>query len=318
MTIPDYQSLMLPLIERAALGETRIPEIEDALADRFGLTADERATLKPSGRQRVLSNRLQWAKFYLSRAGLIDLPRRGSFTISELGRQLLARKPERIDLNLLLTYPSFATYYRSGRWGARRSATDSDGGGADASPESAAANESAVTPEEQIEVASTALHVALRIELLERIWQNSPAFFEEAIVSLLLAMGYGGSHRNAAEHLGRSGDGGVDGVIDEDRLGLDRIYVQAKRWAENRAVGRPDVQAFVGSLVGRGAVKGVFATTSTFSADAREYTRHLPQRVVLIDGSLLADLMIEHNIGVRINQTLELKRLDDGFFAEGE
>ncbi|HTO42018.1 MAG TPA: restriction endonuclease, partial [Rhizomicrobium sp.] len=156
---------------------------------------------------------------------------------------------------------------------------------------------------------------ALRAELLERIIQNCPAFFEQLIVDLLIAMGYGGSHINAATQLGRSGDGGVDGVINEDRLGLDRVYVQAKRYAD-ASVGRPDVQAFVGSLVGHGASKGVFVTTSTFSSQARDYVKHLTQRVILIDGERLTDLMIEHGVGVRVSRKIEFKRLDEDFFVE--
>ena len=175
-----------------------------------------------------------------------------------------------------------------------------------------------VTPEEQIEAAHQAMEAALRAELLERMIQNSPSFFEHLIVELLVAMGYGGSHKNAAAQLGRSGDGGVDGVIKEDRLGLDRVYVQAKRYAQGNVVGRPDIQGFVGSLVGLGASKGVFVTTSTFSQQAREFVRHLAQRVVLLDGRDLAGLMIEHNVGVRTTRAIEVKRLDEDFFAEDE
>jgi restriction system protein len=173
------------------------------------------------------------------------------------------------------------------------------------------------TPEEQIEAAHLTLHSSLRDELLQRILQNSSSFFEQIIVELLVAMGYGGTLRNAATQLGRAGDGGVDGVINEDRLGLDRVYVQAKRYS-GTPVGRPDVQAFVGSLVGLGATKGVFVTTSTFSNQASEFVRHLKERVILIDGQRLADLMIEHNVGVRLNRSVEFKRLDEDFFTEDE
>ncbi|WP_374300710.1 restriction endonuclease [Ferrovibrio sp.] len=172
-------------------------------------------------------------------------------------------------------------------------------------------------PEEQIEDAHAALQATLRADLLNRILQNSPSFFEQVIVDLLVAMGYGGTHRNAATQLGRSGDGGVDGVINEDRLGLDRVYVQAKRYKDG-SVGRPDVQAFLGSLVGLGATKGVFVTTSTFTAQAKEFVLHLPQRIILIDGQRLADLMIEHNVGVRVSRMVEFKRLDEDFFSEEE
>ncbi|HEY9347123.1 MAG TPA: restriction endonuclease, partial [Inquilinus sp.] len=174
-----------------------------------------------------------------------------------------------------------------------------------------------ITPEEQIESAYLALQSALRSELLQRILQNSPSFFEHVIVDLLVAMGYGGSRRSAATQLGRSGDGGVDGVINEDRLGLDRVYVQAKRYAQG-SVGRPEVQGFVGSLVGLGATKGVFVTTSGFSQQAKDFVQHLAQRVILIDGQRLADLMIEHNVGVRVSRAVEFKRLDEDFFTEDE
>ena len=203
--------------------------------------------------------------------------------------------------------PSFREFYRS-----EGSAADGLGTSRTETP----SIENSTTPEERIEVASQELHVALRKELLQRIVENSPEFFEQLIVDLLVAMGYGGTHKNAATQLGRSGDGGVDGMINEDRLGLDRVYVQAKRYASTTLIGRPDVQGFVGSLVGLGATKGVFVTTSSFSNQAREFVRHLSQRVILLDGQTLADLMIEHGVGVRTAQTVTLKRLDEDFFAE--
>lgn len=183
-------------------------------------------------------------------------------------------------------------------------------------PVAEAASTSAATPEEQVEAAQNVLHSALRTELLQRILDNSPIFFERVIVDLLVAMGYGGSHENAALRLGKSGDGGVDGVIDEDRLGLDRIYVQAKRYAAHVGVGRPEIQGFVGSLVGFGATKGVFVTTSSFSSNAVEYARHLPQRIILIDGQRLTELMVEHDVGVRLSRAIAIKRLDEDFFAD--
>jgi restriction system protein len=173
------------------------------------------------------------------------------------------------------------------------------------------------TPEEQIEAAHRALNAALRADLLERIRDNSPPFFERVIVELLVAMGYGGGHKNAAEQLGRSGDGGVDGVINEDRLGLDRVYVQAKRYADGNPISRPEVQGFVGSLVGFGANKGVFVTTSSFTKGAVDYVRNLPQRVILIDGERLTALMIEHGVGTRLHSRIDIQRLDEDFFSEG-
>jgi len=305
MPIPDYQTLMLPVLRLAAEGETRVADVAERVAEAFGLSAEERDQLLPSGRQRVLHNRIHWAKFYLSKAGLIASPARGRFVATEKGRALLATGPERIDVALLLQDPEFRAFYRNEGDGDESSAAKAD----DAAPVT-------TTPEEQIDAAHATLTAALRDELLQRILANSPAFFEQVIVDLLVAMGYGGSHKDAAAQLGRSGDGGVDGVVNEDRLGLDRIYVQAKRYAPGSPVGRPDVNGFVGSLVGLGATKGVFVTTSTFSQPAGDFVKHLAQRVILIDGRELADLMIEHGVGVREYRKVEFKRLDEDFFAE--
>lgn len=308
MAIPDYQTLMLPVLRLAAQGETRVPEVAEKVTYEFGLSPEERDQLLPSGRQRILHNRVHWAKFYMSKAGLITSMRRGWFAATEAGRALLAEKPERIDVERLLAYPTFAEFYRA----SSRGSNDTT----ELEPKVAPSQDATNTPEEQVEAAHLALNTALRDELIERVLQNSPGFFEEVIVGLLVAMGYGGSRKNAATQLGRSGDGGVDGVINEDRLGLDRVYVQAKRYGAGSTVGRPEVQGFVGSLVGLGATKGVFVTTSTFSMQATEFVRHLTQRVILIDGSRLADLMIEHNVGVRISRAIEFKRLDEDFFSE--
>lgn len=309
MEIPDYQTLMLPVLEVAAEGETRVPDVADRVADQFGLTREERDQVLPSGRQRILHNRVHWAKFYMSRAGLITSKRRGWFMATDAGRALLAEKPQRIGVERLLKFPSFAEFYRASQ--------KSDSGNIDVAPEASPPSvEATITPEEQIESAHLILTAALRDEIIERMLQNSPAFFEKVIVGLLVAMGYGGSQKNAATQLGRSGDGGVDGVINEDRLGLDRVYVQAKRYGPNSTVGRPEVQAFVGSLVGLGATKGVFVTTSNFSPQATEFVRHLSQRVILIDGQRLAHFMIEHNVGVRVSRAIEFKRLDEDFFSE--
>lgn len=310
MPIPDYQSLMLPVLRLAAEGEKRVADVEDRIADDLGLTTEEREELLPSGRQRVLHNRIHWAKFYMSKAGLIASPARGRFVATDAGKALLAQNPERVDVKLLLKRPEFREFYKS----SNSAGTEPDG--TQGEIENRALDSTSVTPEEQIEAAYQAVVAALRADLLDRIGQNTPAFFEGLIVDLLVAMGYGGSHKSAAAQLGRSGDGGVDGVVNEDRLGLDRVYVQAKRYAATNSIGRPDVQAFVGSLVGLGATKGVFVTTSTFSPQARDFVKHLSQRVILIDGRQLADLMIEHGVGVRVSRAIEFKRLDEDFFAE--
>jgi restriction system protein len=308
MSIPGYQSLMLPVLRLATDGEKRVADIEDPLANEFALTPEEREELLPSGRQRVLSNRIHWAKFYMTKAGLLASPRRGRFIITDVGKALLARNPKRVDISLLSEYPQFREFYM------KSNGAEADGG--TSIVESAPKQTEADTPEERIEAAYQAVLSALRAELLERISQNSPTFFERLIVDLLVAMGYGGSHKDAATQLGRSGDGGVDGVISEDRLGLDRVYVQAKRYAVANSIGRPEVQAFLGSLVGLGATKGVFVTTSTFTAQAREFVTRLPQRVILLDGRQLADLMIEHGVGVRASRTIVFNRLDEDFFDE--
>ncbi len=304
MPIPDYQTLMLPVLRFAATGEQRVADAAERIANDLGLSPAEREEMLPSGRQRLLHNRIHWAKFYMSKAGLVTSPKRGQFVATDAGRALLASNPAQIGVNELKEYESFREFYSG-----QKSAD------VDAPPAVIVPSSETGTPEEQIEAAYQAVQSALRAELLERIVQNSPAFFEQLIVDLLIAMGYGGSHKNAATQLGRSGDGGVDGVINEDRLGLDRVYVQAKRYADT-TVGRPDVQAFVGSLVGHGATKGVFVTTSTFSGHARDYVKHLAQRVILIDGDRLTDLMIEYGVGVRVSRRIEFKRLDEDFFAE--
>jgi len=307
MTIPDYQTLMLPVLRLAAVGETRVADVAEQIANDLGLTQAEREEMLPSGRQRVLHNRIHWAKFYMSKAGLIASPARGRFLATERGKALLATLPDRIDVTLLMQEPEFREFYKN-------ESTEAEQATAGAKP--ADTTSPRTTPEEQIDAAHAALQAALRDELLQRILANSPAFFEQLIVDLLVAMGYGGSHKDAAAQLGRSGDGGVDGIVNEDRLGLDRIYVQAKRYAPGNPVGRPDVNGFVGSLVGLGATKGVFVTTSTFSQPARDYVRHLAQRVILIDGQELADLMTEHGVGVRSYRTVKFKRLDEDFFGE--
>ena len=287
MSLPDYQTLMLPVLELAAIGEQSVPGMEAAIAARFGLTDEDRQIMLPSGRQRVLHNRTHWAKFYLTKAGLLQSTRRGHVRITAEGQAVLDARPAHIDRLFLMKVPRFAQWYDGSAAAPERPAPVA----ATPAPES--------TPEETIEAAYAAIMAELREELLGRILQNDPGFFEGLIVDLLVAMGYGGSHKNAAERLGKSGDGGVDGVINEDLLGLDRIYVQAKRYSVTSVIGRPDVQAFTGSLVGFGASKGVFFTTSSFSSQAKEFAARVPQRIILIDGGRLSELMVEHGVGVR-------------------
>jgi restriction system protein len=242
MAIPDYQSLMLPVLRLAAKGEQRVADVADRVADEFGLTVQERETLLPSGRQRVLNNRIHWAKYYMSKAGLISSPTRGWFVATEEGRKLLATNPDKINVPLLMKQPSFQEFYKKER--------EPAAGNVDVVLDTNATKSGSKTPEEQIETAYQALRSALRADLLERIAQNTPSFFERVIVQFARRYGLRWSHKDATSQLGRSGDGGVDGVINEDRLGLDRVYVPAKRFGKGNTVGRPEVQAFVGSLVG--------------------------------------------------------------------
>jgi restriction system protein len=306
MPVPDYQSLMLPLLRLSAEGETRIPAVIDKIAKIFSLTDTDLAEMLPSGGT-VLSNRLYWAKLYLMRANLLNSNKRGWFFITAEGQELLNKCPEKLRVKDLLSIQMFAEFYKKGRQT-----------GTPLSDYSEPITEAValITPQEQIENANAIIRSQLQSDLVERILQNTPTFFERIIVELLVKMGYGGSFENAARQLGKVGDSGVDGVINEDRLGLDRVYIQAKRYAPLNTIGRPDVQAFVGSLVGLGATKGVFVTTSSFSSQAVEFVRYLSQRVVLIDGSKLSDLMIEHDVGVRTYRRVDIKRIDEDFFSE--
>jgi len=280
MSIPDFQSLMLPLLRHLEDGRERTnQETIEALAQEFGLSEQEREELLPSGRQPVFTNRVAWAKVHLKAAQLIESPRRGIYKITPRGLEILKRNPQRVDLRLLRSFPEYQEW---------RTATP--GGEADTSTASTVSlkDEDALTPEEHLEYGYQKLRGELASDLLRRVKQSSPAFFERLVVDLLVAMGYGGSQRDAARTLGKPGDGGVDGVIKEDRLGLDVIYVQAKRW--EGTVGRPEVQKFAGALQGHRARKGVFITTADFSKDAEDYAASIDSRIILINGSRLAAL----------------------------
>ena len=266
MAIPDFQTLMRPLLEMAADGKVRaLREAREFLAGRFELTAEELTTLLPSGRQRVFDNRVAWAKTYLSAAELLDSPQRGHFVISERGRAVLQKAPERITVGFLEQFPEFVQF---------RSISKTPKEVAKA----AVADDEGQTPEETLETAHHKLRAELASELLAHVKKCSPQFFERLVVELLLQMGYGGSRKEAGEAIGTSGDEGIDGLINEDRLGLDTIYLQAKRW--EGTVGRPEIHKFVGALHGKRARKGVFITTSTFSAEAKEYVRNIDQGLV--------------------------------------
>jgi len=306
MAIPDYQLLMLPVLRASSTGEVRISSVVENLAAQLNLTADERAALLPSGKQAVFSNRVHWAKSYLSKANLVESTRRGHFKITPRGEDLLASQPSTIDNKLLMQFEEFRQFRD-------RSNEGSDAPAQLVTPLSTS-EDPKQTPDEVIRFAYKQIEAALGQDLLERIKQAPPEFFERLIITLLLSMGYGGSTENAGRTLGRSGDDGVDGVIDQDALGLDRVYIQAKRNALGNNIGPGAIRDFFGSLDRHKAAKGLFVTTSTFSPAARETAEFLSKRIVLIDGSQLATLMIRYNVGCRIEDTLYIKKVDEEFF----
>jgi restriction system protein len=301
-TVPDYQSLMLPVLRAAAAGEQRIGAVVQSLGEELGLSEAARAALLASGRQTIFANRVHWAKTYLAKAGLMEATRRGHFRLTQRGADVLAANPERIDNRFLSRFEEFRQF-------TDRSAQPTDD---EVVPEPADAAEQ--TPDEIMRAAHRRIEAALAEDLLDRVRAAPPDFFERLIVNLLLAMGYGGSAADAGRALGRSGDDGVDGVIDQDALGLDRVYIQAKRYAAGNSVGPAAIRDFFGSLDRHKAAKGLFVTTSTFTASARETADYLSKRIVLIDGEQLTRLMIRHNVGCRIEEVLHVKKVDEDFF----
>ncbi|MBI4843301.1 MAG: restriction endonuclease [Nitrospirae bacterium] len=301
MAIPDYQSIMLPfLIFIKDKEEHSFREAVDGLAKEFQLTEDEQKELLPSGQQEIFSNRVGWARTYLKKSGLVDSTRRGYFKITDKGIAVLNQKPEKIDVKFLDQFQQFKDFRAL-----RHKKEDED-------IETEEIVES--TPEEALETAYQRLRDDLAIELLQQVKTSSPSLFEKLVVELLVKMGYGGSRHDAGKAIGRSGDEGIDGIIKEDRLGLDIIYIQAKRW--DNTVGRPEVQKFAGALEGQRARKGIMITTSTFSQDARDYVSRINSKIVLIDGKRLAQLMIDNNLGVNPLATYDIKRIDSDYFTE--
>jgi len=306
MAIPDFQTLMLPLLESTADGdEHKLSDLRRELASEFNLSEADLAQLLPSGRQARFDNRVGWARTFLGKAGLMVSSSRGSWRITEAGRALLAEKPPRIDIRLLERYEGYRQFRTT-----KRPERGRQPGSESAPPEIPSTG---LTPEESVEQTLSQLRAAVRDDLLAQVRTVSPAFFERLVVQLLLKLGYGGALGDG-EALGRSGDGGVDGVIREDKLGLDVVYVQAKRW--EGPVGRPVVQAFVGSLEGHRARKGVLITTSTFTPDAKAYIQNIEKRVVLVDGANLAELMLDAGLGVSPVASYTIWRVDSDYFAE--
>jgi restriction system protein len=300
MAIPDYQSCMLPLLKFYGDGQDHtFREAVEALAKEFSLTDKERREMLPSGQQEIFDNRVGWARTYMKKAGLIEAPKRGVNRISSRGMDVLKQKPQRIDVNYLTQFQEFQ-YFRALRHTKAEEISETQ------------MNDK--TPEESLEIAYQRIRNDLASDLLQRLKACSPAFFERLVVEVIVKMGYGGTRQDAGKAIGKSGDGGIDGIIKEDKLGLDAIYIQAKRW-EN-TVGRPETQKFVGALTGLRAKKGLFITTSNFSSDSEDYVSRIDAKIVLIDGETLAQLMIEYDVGVSTLNTYEVKKVDSDYFTE--
>ena len=302
MPVPDFQTIMLPMLKIAGDGkEHTVHDFLEILAKEFNLSQEELNEFLPSGKQTRFFNRVGWAKTYLSKSGLLAMARRPYYVITERGKDALKKNPVAIDLKFLQQFPEYVQFRTTRRKSDNEEAI-----------ESISAEQ---TPEEILEEAFEDIRGNLASDLLENVKSCSPKFFEQLVVELLVNMGYGGSRRDAARAVGQSGDGGIDGIIDEDRLGLDTIYIQAKRW--EGTVGRPDIQKFAGALMGKKANKGIFITTSNFTKDAVEYVSSINSKIILIDGNRLTELMIDYNIGVTNITSYNLKRIDSDYFGNG-
>jgi restriction system protein len=301
--IPDYQSLMLPLLKLVSdQKEYKFREVVEKLAGQFNLTADERKELLASGQQPIFDNRVGWAKTYMKKAGLLDTPKRGTVVITPRGLDVLKQNPPEINARFLRQYPEFIEFQTIKR---------------DASDKEPVEIETDIqTPEETLENAYRKIRKSLSLEILGKVIEQPAPFFEKLVIELLVKMGYGGSFKEAGKAIGKSGDEGIDGTIKEDKLGLDIIYIQAKRWNTGNVVGRPEIQKFVGALAGQGAKKGIFITTSSFTKDATEYIPRNETKIVLIDGLQLAELMIDYEIGVTKLSSYDIKKIDSDYFNE--
>lgn len=310
MPVPDYETLMLPVLRLFGSGARSVAECVPDIKGEFSISDEEAQELIPSGRITVLQSRTHWARTYLSKAGLLHSPSRNLHVITDKGRALLDQNPTRIDNALLAQFDGFAEWVQRSKSGA----AGSDTGNQALLP----VVDDSQTPDDAMEAASAILNAALVDELGEALLSVTPQRFERLILDLLIAMGYGGGDIENGRMTKASGDGGIDGIINEDALGLDAVYVQAKKYAPENTVGRPDIQRFVGSLTGEGASKGVFVTTSSFSREARDYVSRIQQRVVLIDGVALAQLLVKHGVGVRERAVYVVKDVDRDYFADSE
>jgi len=303
MAIPDYETLMLPILKLADDGnEHSLREATEFAINKFDLTEQEQKQLLPSGATRVIVNRVGWAATYLKKCNLLKATKRGYFEITERGMEVLGPNPAKIDIHYLQRFPEFDEFKKKKKKPKKKK---------EKSPYEV---DKSRTPEEILGQVYEELNQSLAEELLGKIKDSSPSFFEILVIDLLVKMGYGGSRKDAGQAVGKSGDEGIDGIIKEDKLGLDAIYIQAKKWEGN--VSRPEVQKFAGALQGKRAKKGIFITTSAFSKEAQEYASSIDSKLILIDGERLAQLMIEHNVGVSITTSYEVKKIDIDYFDE--
>lgn len=311
MTIPTFDVVMPRVLRLCAEHPWAKRDLVTQIADDFGLSEEERSALIPSGGSTTIANRVGWAATHLVQAGLLKRPERGVVQITRRGHEALTQNPDKIDVAFLDQFPEYRAFRHRTKHPPSLMVVPNGSAVLDADPSG--------TPDEQIHMASSALEESLREDLLARVIEMPPAFFERLIIDLLVKMGYGGSRSDAGEHLGKTGDGGVDGLIREDQLGLDRIYLQAKRYQPGNTVGSETVQAFIGALYNKGAAKGVLITTSTFSRTAIEAANQPGSfHIVLIDGSELAKFMVRFNVGVRVAETVEIKRIDQDYFVPAD
>jgi restriction system protein len=302
MPIPDFQTMMLPFLKAASDGSERsVHYFVDVLAKEFNVSQEELDEFLPSSKQTRFFNRVGWVKTHLTKAGLMELTHRPLYKISERGKEVLMSNPSRIDMRFLDQFPEYREFRKT-----RKEVVIVDNGIEKSTDK---------TPEEILEDAYEEIRSNLASDLLDNVKNCSPKFFEQLVVELLINMGYGGSQREAARAVGQSGDGGIDGIIDEDRLGLDTIYIQAKKW--EGSVGRPEIQKFAGALMGKKASKGIFITTSTFTKDAKDYAESIASKIILIDGKRLAEFMIDYNVGVTSISSYNIRRIDSDYFVNG-
>lgn len=307
MSIPKYNELYRPLLEYIRDGQARTTaELEEALARQFSLTDADRQERLSSGTL-TFCNRIAWARTYLKKAGLVTSPKRGTVQITPEGKNAVDKPGLRIDNDFLATFPTFADFQKGGQ-----TATTAEN-----RPSSVSEDED--SPQDSLDRAYTRIRQTLAEDVLTEIMRQTPSFFEQLVVHLLEVMGYGGSLENAGTVTRASGDEGIDGIVKQDKLGFDQIYIQAKRWDPTACVGRPDIQKFVGALAGQGATRGLFVTTAKFSEEAHAYARKQhTTKIVLVDGQKLAELMIDHNLGVTPIARYEVKRIDSDFFTDSE